>query len=130
MVHSLCLHLTQRSCDVALGLPYNIAGYAFLLELFSRFAGIPVGYFGHTLIDAHIYTAKPDGSMAEYDHVPGLRDQLLRKPKPLPQLTINSAVRSLNDVEDLLSATTDELLGTFSLAGYEPHQAIAFKVAV
>jgi thymidylate synthase len=89
-----------------------------------------VGYFGHTLIDAHIYTAKPDGSMAEYDHVPGLRDQLLRKPKPLPQLTINSAIQSLNDVEDLLSATTDELLSTFSLAGYEPEQAITFKVAV
>ena len=89
-----------------------------------------MGYFGHTLIDAHIYTAKPDGSMAEYDHVPGLRDQLLRNPKPLPQLTINSAIRSLNDVEDLLSATTDELLSTFSLAGYEPEQAITFKVAV
>jgi len=48
----------------------------------------------------------------------------------LPQLTINSAIRSLNDVEDLLSATTDELLSTFSLAGYEPEQAITFKVAV
>ena len=85
----LCLHLTQRSCDVALGLPYNIAGYAFLLELISRFSGIPAGFFGHTLIDAHIYTAKADDSMAEYDHVPGLREQLLRKPAALGQLEID-----------------------------------------
>ena len=69
----LCLHLTQRSCDIALGIPYNIAGYCFLLELFSRFSGIRPGIFAHTLVDAHIYTAKPDGTMAEYDHVPGLK---------------------------------------------------------
>ena len=68
------LHLTQRSADVALGVPYNIAGYAFLLELFSRFTGIRAGVFGHTLVDAHVYTRKADGTMAEYDHVPGLRD--------------------------------------------------------
>ncbi len=55
----LCLHLTQRSADVALGVPYNIAGYALLLELFSRFTGIRPGLFGHTMIDAHVYTAKP-----------------------------------------------------------------------
>jgi len=126
----LCLHLTQRSCDVALGLPYNIAGYAFLLELFSRFSGIPAGFFGHTLIDAHIYTAKPDGTMSEYDHVPGLRDQLTRAPRPLPTLVIDPNIKSLEDVETLLDAETDELLSTFSLTGYQPHQAIRFQVAV
>src|SRR6202034_847504 len=57
----LNLHLTQRSADVALGVPYNIAGYAFLLALFGRFIGMPVRYFGHSMIDAHIYTAKADG---------------------------------------------------------------------
>jgi thymidylate synthase len=57
----LCLHLTQRSADVALGVPYNIAGYAFLLELFSRMTGIRAGIFGHTLVDAHVYTRKADG---------------------------------------------------------------------
>ena len=71
----LNLHLTQRSCDVALGVPYNLAGYALLLELFARFSGIPAARFAHTLIDAHVYTAKPDGSMAEYDHVPGLKER-------------------------------------------------------
>ncbi len=60
----LCLHLTQRSADVALGVPYNIAGYALLLELFSRFTGIRAGIFGHTMVDAHIYTRKADGTMA------------------------------------------------------------------
>ncbi|HIN08607.1 MAG TPA: thymidylate synthase, partial [Candidatus Poseidoniales archaeon] len=48
----LCLHLTQRSCDVALGVPYNIAGYAFLLSLFAHLAGMRAGTFGHSLVDA------------------------------------------------------------------------------
>lgn len=126
----LCLHLTQRSCDVALGLPYNIAGYAFLLELISRFSGIPAGFLGHTLIDAHIYTAKADGSMAEYDHVPGLRGQLLREPVALGQLEIDPSVQKLEDIDGLLEANTDSLLDTFRLSGYTPHPAIGFKVAV
>ena len=126
----LCLHLTQRSCDVALGLPYNIAGYAFLLELISRFSGIPAGFFGHTLIDAHIYTAKADGSMAEYDHVPGLRQQLLREPVALGRLEIDPSVQKLEDIDGLLEARTDSLLDTFRLSGYTPHPAIGFKVAV
>jgi thymidylate synthase len=126
----LNLHLTQRSCDIALGIPYNIAGYALLLELFSHWSGIPAGLFAHTLIDAHIYTAKPDGSMAEYDHVPGLREQLARTPRPLPRLTISSELRSLDDIESLLSEDTETLLSHFRLEGYDPHPAISFKVAV
>ena len=126
----LCLHLTQRSCDVALGLPYNIAGYAFLLSLISHFSGIPAALFGHTLVDAHVYTAKLDGSMADYDHVPGLQDQLTRKPLPLPQLEIDPAVTQLADLQGLLEADTDTLLNSFRLSGYTPHQAIGFKVAV
>lgn len=129
-VPRLNLHLTQRSCDIALGIPYNIAGYALLLELFSHFSGIRPGIFAHTLIDAHIYTAKADGSMAEYDHVPGLREQLTRKPKPLPRLTISSKLRSLDDIESLLSEDTETLLSYFRLDGYDPHPAISFKVAV
>jgi thymidylate synthase len=126
----LCLHLTQRSADVALGVPYNIAGYALLLELFSHFTGLRAGTFGHTLVDAHIYTAKPDGSMAEYDHVPGLRVQLERSPRPLPRLTIDPAIRSLADLKPLLEADTQTVLKSFALTGYDPHPPIAFKVAV
>jgi thymidylate synthase len=127
---SLNLHLTQRSADVALGVPYNIAGYAFLLELFAKMSGIRAGIFAHTLVDAHVYTAKPDGSMAEYDHVPGLRTQLERTPRALPKLTIDSAIRELSDIKPLLEADTATVMKHFTLTGYEPYPAIGFKVAV
>ncbi len=126
----LNLHLTQRSCDVALGVPYNIAGYAFLLELFAHLSGIKAGIFAHTLIDAHIYTAKADGTMAEYDHVPGLKQQLTRETRSLPELTIDSSITSLDDITPLLEAETEELLEKFKLEGYNPHPFIPFKVAV
>lgn len=126
----LCLHLTQRSCDIALGVPYNIAGYSLLLELFSRFGNIRPGRFGHTLIDAHIYTSKADGSMAKYDHVPGLEEQLSREPRPLPKLHIDPSIRSLQDIEPLLELETEEIMSLFVLEGYDPHPPIHFKVAV
>jgi thymidylate synthase len=128
----LCLHLTQRSCDVALGVPYNIASYALLLELFSRFSGIEAGIFGHTLVDAHIYTAKPDGSKAEFDHVPGLKEQITREPRKLPKLVISESIKDLSDIEKLMApeVTTDEVMKHFVLEGYLPHPAINFKVAV
>ena len=74
----LCLHLTQRSADVALGVPYNIAGYALSSSSSRASPASARGIFGHTLVDAHVYTAKADGTMAEYDHVPGLTAQLER----------------------------------------------------
>jgi thymidylate synthase len=126
----LCLHLTQRSADVALGVPYNIAGYALLLELFARFTGLRAGLFAHTLVDAHVYTAKRDGSMSEYDHVPGLKRQLERALRPLPRLTVDPRIQSLDDLLPLLEESTEALLERFVLTGYDPHPAIAFKVAV
>ncbi len=127
----LNLHLTQRSADVALGVPYNLAGYALLLELFCHLSGLARGRFAHTMIDAHIYTASEDGGLAEYDHVPGLRTQLSRAPRPLPRLRIDPAIRSLEDVERLADATDSAtLLDAFRLDGYEPHDPIGFKVAV
>lgn len=127
---SVCLHLTQRSGDIALGVPYNIAGYAFLLELLSRFSGIPAGIFAHTLVDAHIYTAKADGSMAEYDHVPGLQAQLTRETRALPTLEISPEITALDHIEPLLSLDTDEIMSKFMLHNYDPHPGISFKVAV
>ncbi len=126
----LNLHLTQRSADVALGVPYNIAGYALLLSLFARFSGLRPGIFAHTLIDAHVYTAKPDGSMSDHDHVPGLREQLTRAPRPLPRLTIDPGLQRLEDLSPLLHADTATLLSAFRLDGYDPHPPIKFKVAV
>ena len=126
----LCLHLTQRSCDVALGVPYNLAGYALLLELFARFSGLRAGIFAHTLVDAHVYTCKLDGTQADYDHVPGLQLQLQRTPKPLPTLTLDPRIRSLDDIGPLLEASTETLLEHFVLTGYDPYPTIGFKVAV
>jgi thymidylate synthase len=68
--------------------------------------------------------------MAEYDHVPGLEAQLERAPRKLPRLTIDPAIRSLDDLRPLLDADTATVMRHFALAGYEPHPAIAFKVAV
>ena len=111
-------------------MPYNIAGYSFLLALFSHFTGIRSGIFAHTLVDAHIYTAKPDGTMSEYDHVPGLREQLTREPRPLPRLHISPELKTLEDIEALLEEDTETVMSHFELTGYDPHPAISFKVAV
>tara|TARA_Y100000739_G_scaffold28667_1_gene22008 strand:- start:1221 stop:1646 length:426 start_codon:yes stop_codon:yes gene_type:complete len=126
----LCVHLTQRSCDVALGVPYNIAGYSFLLHLFAHLSGMKVGTFGHTLVDAHIYTKKADGSMEEYDHIPGLKEQLSRKIGKLPELKIDSSIKTLDDVMDLLDADTETIMSKFRLENYNPEPFIPFKVAV
>ncbi len=126
----LCVHLTQRSCDVALGVPYNIAGYSFLLHLFAHLTGMKPGIFGHTLVDAHIYTKKTDGSMEEYDHIPGLREQLDRNPGKLPNLVVDQSIKTLDDVMGLLDADTDTILSKFKLENYEPQPFIQFKVAV
>ena len=111
-------------------MPYNIAGYAFLLELFSRFADLPAGIFAHTLVDAHAYTSKPDGSMADMDHVPGLKEQLTREPRELPRLKIDPKIKDLSDIYDLLTADTKTVMEHFVLEDYNPHDGIKFKVAV
>jgi len=126
----LCVHLTQRSCDVALGVPYNIAGYSFLLHLFSHLTGMKPGIFGHSLVDAHIYTKKTDGSMEEYDHIPGLKEQLNRNVRKLPSLVIDPSIKTLDDVMNLLDADTDTILSKFKLEDYRPEPFIPFKVAV
>ncbi len=128
----LNLHVTQRSCDIALGLPYNIAGYALLLHLLAAWSGLAPGTMGHTLVDAHIYTAKPDGSMRRYDHIPGLRRQLARTPRPLPRLKLSEQVRSFEGLGALLREDPDTggLMRHFRLDGYDPAPAIRFRVAV
>jgi len=130
MAPHLCLHLTQRSCDMALGQPYNLAGYSFILELISRFTDLRPGIFAHSIIDAHIYTSKPGGDMAEYDHVPGLLKQLDRKPKKLPRLIISDDIKTLSDIEKLYAADTDTIMSKFVLEGYDPWPEINFRVAV
>jgi thymidylate synthase len=128
----LCLHLTQRSCDIALGVPYNIASYSLLLHIFSHLTGIKPGIFAHTLVDAHIYTCKEDGTMSDFDHIPGLKEQLSREPRNLPQLVIDPSITSLQSIEALMKpeVSTEQILDIFKLENYNPYPAIKFKVAV
>ena len=71
-------HLTQRSGDIALGVPFNVACYATLTQMIAKETGLKLGQFSHYLNDAHIYV----------NHLDGLKEQLKRKPKPLPKLKI------------------------------------------
>ncbi len=106
-------HLTQRSGDIALGIPFNLACYATLTQMIAQETGLGVGHFSHTIVDAHIYTGPP-----EYDHVPGLREQLQREPRPLPRLVIAKKPFHELRFED------------FRVEDYHPHPKIKFKVAV
>lgn len=136
----LCCHLTQRSADVGLGVPYNIASYALLTHLFARFSGLDVGLFGHTMIDAHIYIDKPDGSMPtrpdgttysqNANHIPGLQEQLLRVPRVMPDLIIRDDVRCLDDVRGILECDTQEILDIFKLEDYNPHPNLKLEAAI
>lgn len=127
---SLNLHLTQRSGDVGLGVPFNIACYSFIVHLVAHIVGMRVGKFAHSIVDAHIYTSKPDGSMHEYDHVPALKEQMLRSPKRLPSLTIDSSIRSINDALSLMLLSDAEMLAAFRLDCYDPHPSLRMKPAV
>ena len=128
----LCCHMTQRSCDMALGVPYDIALYALLMKLFERFTGIEAAYFHHTLVDAHIYTGLGDN--LKYCHKAGLSEQLDREPRTLPQVEITDRINTLDDLDTFLRASgdwsTDSLMRAFRLINYDPHPAISFKVAV
>jgi thymidylate synthase len=116
--NKLNCHLTQRSGDIALGIPFNLACYACLTQMIAQEVGMDVGWFSHTIVDAHIYTAAPGSGMEEYDHVPGLLEQLKREPRPLPRLVIARKPFDQLAFED------------FKVEGYNPHPRIKFKVAV
>lgn len=111
-------HLTQRSGDVAIGIPFNMAAYAALTQMIAQECGLAPGRFAHTIVDAHVYVAEPGTAAAEHDQAEGLREQLKRKPLPLPRL-------------EIARKPFDELaFEDFELIGYKCHEAIKFKVAV
>ena len=111
-------HLSQRSGDIALGIPFNLACYATLTQMIAQETGLRVGHFAHSIVDAHIYVADENSPMAEYDHLRGLQLQLQREPRPLPRLEIAHKPMDQLQFED------------FQIIGYDPHPPIKFKVAV
>lgn len=106
----LSCQLYQRSADVFLGVPFNIASYALLTHLIAHEAGLEVGEFIHTFGDVHIYS----------NHVEQVKLQLSREPRKLPSLQINTTKESIFDYE----------LTDFELVDYNPHPAIKAPVAV
>jgi thymidylate synthase len=111
-------HLTQRSGDIALGIPFNLAAYSLLTQIIAQETGLGLGYFAHTIVDAHVYYAEKGSPMEKYDHSEGLKEQLKREPLPLPKLII--AKKPINDLQ----------FEDFELVDYNYHGKIKFEVAV
>lgn len=106
----LSLQLYQRSADIFLGVPFNIASYALLLKMMAQVCGLEAGDFVHTLGDAHIYT----------NHLEQVKLQLTREPRPLPKMNINPDVKSIFDFK----------FEDFELTDYNPHPHIPGVVSV
>ncbi len=106
----LSCQLYQRSADVFLGVPFNIASYALLTMMVAQATGLQAGDFVHTLGDVHIYS----------NHIEQVKLQLTREPYPLPQMKINPAVKNIFDFK----------YEDFELVSYQSHPHIKGKVAV
>jgi thymidylate synthase len=108
--NKLSCQMYQRSCDMFLGVPFNIASYSLLTHLIAQVCGLDVGEFVHVLGDAHIYL----------NHVEQVKEQLLREPLPAPQLWLNPDIKSIDDFT----------MADIRLDSYSSHDAIVAPMAV
>lgn len=106
----LSCQLYQRSGDIGLGVPFNIASYSLLTYMIAHVTGLKPGDFIHTLGDAHVYV----------NHIEPLKIQLQRKPRPFPKLLIKREVKDIDDFK----------FEDFEIVGYNPHPKIAMEMAV
>jgi thymidylate synthase len=106
----LSCQMYQRSCDMFLGVPFNIASYSLLTVMIAQVCGLAVGEFVHVLGDAHIYL----------NHVEQVKEQLTREPLPAPTLCLNPIIT------DITQFTMNDIV----LEGYESHNAIKADMAV
>ncbi|MBY0500056.1 MAG: thymidylate synthase [Nitrosomonas sp.] len=108
--NKLSCQLYQRSADIFLGVPFNIASYALLTMMIAQVSNLGVGEFVHTLGDAHLYL----------NHLEQAREQLSRQPRPLPVMRLNPMIRTISEFE----------YEDFVLENYDPHPPIKAPVAV
>jgi thymidylate synthase len=106
----LSCQLYQRSADIFLGVPFNIASYALLLMMVAKVTGLKPGEFIHTLGDAHIYN----------NHLEQVNTQLAREPRPLPQMKLNPGIKNIEDFT----------FSDFTLENYDPHPHIKAPISV